>query len=116
MKKLILTCTIFALAGCGDDNKETTNTGGSSSACDSSLTFDSDIKTIVQSGGTGNCAASGCHSNYGTLSGISANKSSILARVKSTSASTVMPKNKLDFKTSDDGVKLISWLSCDTLN
>ena len=115
MKKLILICTCLTFIGCGDDKETTTDTGGSSSTCDSSLTFEKDIKSIVQSGGKANCAASGCHSKYGTLSGISSDKSAILARVKSTDSSTVMPKSNLSFKTSTEGTKLISWLSCDTL-
>lgn len=115
MKKLILTCAYLALAGCSDDKETTTGTGTdtgtgtSNSACDSSLTFEKDIQTIVSD----NCAS--CHSSYGALSGITSDKSSILSRVKSTESAKVMPKNNLAFKTSANGTKLISWLSCDTL-
>lgn len=112
MKKLVLTCAIAALAGCGDETKKTTETG-SGSSCNSALTFENDIKAIVQTGGSGNCQ--GCHANYGSLNGIAAEKEDIIERVQSTSASKVMPQNNLSFKSSAEGQKLISWLACDTL-
>ncbi len=117
MKKLIVTLACVVFAGCSDDKdtKTDTGTGTTNSACDSSLTFEKDIQSIVKSGGSANCAASGCHSNYGSLSGISSDKSSILTRVKSTSSSTVMPQSNLGFKLTADGEKLIAWLSCETL-
>lgn len=115
MRRILTVTSCLTLLACGDE-KTTSSSGGDTSSggtCDSSLTFDKDIKGIVASGGKANCA--GCHSSYASLSGFSGAKSSITSRVKSTSSSAVMPQNDLDFKSTPEGIKLLAWLSCETL-
>lgn len=115
MRRILTLTACFALFACGDE-KTTSSSGGDTATagtCDSSLTFESDIKGIVASGGKANCA--GCHSSYASLSGFSSAKTAITNRVKSTSSSAVMPQDDLKFKSTDEGKKLLDWLSCETL-
>ncbi|NBO38598.1 hypothetical protein EBU99_08445 [bacterium] len=99
---------VLVLSACGKSKDEST-TSPSTSDCNSSLSFTTDIKSIVSSGGSGACA--GCHPGYDTLSGLQSNKTKVYSEV----SSGRMPEGNASFKSSADGQKLISWLSCSTL-
>ncbi|MEY4066177.1 MAG: hypothetical protein RIR26_2385 [Pseudomonadota bacterium] len=106
--QLVLSALLLVVSACGKDDDDKT-VASNASDCDSALTFDANIKSIVTSGGSGNCAS--CHSGYSTLSGIQSDKSKIYSEV----ASGSMPKGNSSFKSSTDGKNLLAWLSCSTL-
>jgi len=105
--QLVLSALLLVVAACGKDDGKTV--ASNPSDCDSTLTFDTNIKSIVNSGGSGNCAS--CHSGYSTLSGIQSDKSKIYSEVSNGS----MPKGNSSFKSSTDGKNFLAWLSCSTL-
>lgn len=107
-------------AGC---SKEEEKKAPTTSACDT-MTFATDIAPIVGDNGTGACAKchtdSGINEKFDTLASFQNNKSVALERVSSDDSALVMPQphtngGGIDFKTTDDGKKLITWLGCSTL-
>lgn len=118
MIRLVFTLTfIMGLLSC---SKEATTPTPDTSGCDSSLTYDANIKSIVEasSPADGNCK--GCHAaqgatSLGSLSDFQANRASVLARLESTSSGTVMPQGHSEFKDTTAGKNMIAWASCSTL-
>ena len=81
-KTLSIIASILFVSACGktEDKSSTTPT---TSDCNSSLSFATDIKSIVSASGSGACA--GCHSGYDTLSGLQADKSKVYSEVSTES-------------------------------
>ena len=103
---LIFATIILPLLACGTG----LDTPATLASCDSTLSFDQDISSIVGRGGSGHCAQ--CHGgSYDNLSGIRQDRASVIQSIKNGS----MPPGSSNFKSSTDGKKLISWASCTTL-
>lgn len=103
----VMVATVFlSLLSCGIG----LDTPATLASCNSSLTFDQDISSIVGRSGSGHCAQ--CHSGrYDNLSGIRQDRAAVIQSIKNGS----MPPDNSNFKSSIDGEKLISWASCSTL-
>ena len=101
-------CALALLAGsCGSGLK----TPGTQALCNSSLSFDQDIKTIVAASGSGSCGS--CHSGkYDNKSGIQSDR----AKVYQTVHQGKMPQSNSGWKDTTDGKKFLSWAACEPLN
>jgi cytochrome c553 len=107
--KIQIVCILglFVLSSCGQSKKETANAAD----CDSTLTYDSSIKTIVNTNCIGCHGAGSSNGNYSTLASLQADKAEVYSEV----ASGSMPQGNSAFKDSADGRSLKAWLSCSTL-
>lgn len=86
-------------------------TPGTVKLCDSSLSFDKDISTMVGSSGSARCAS--CHAGkYDNKSGIQGNRKSVYSKVLDGS----MPQGSSGFKDTADGKTFLAWVACPTLN
>ena len=106
---------IYVLISAGVLMSQSCGTGlrtpGTVKNCNSSLTFDKDIKSIVSSSGTGRCGS--CHAGtYDNKSGIENNRSKVYQDVNNGR----MPQGDSGFKDTADGKKFLEWAACVPLN